>query len=148
MAGAHEPIEPDVLLVAAAIIAREGRYLIARRKPGTHLEGLWEFPGGKCESGESLEHSLLPQQAVRELVRIVKPGGRVVIIDKNQQRQPLSIHDPWEQWFSPDAVQTWLRADCEQIEVRSIRHGTNAQPTGLFLCWTARRCGMQRARAA
>jgi malonyl-CoA O-methyltransferase len=97
---------------------------------------------------ESLEHSLLPEQAVRELVRIVKPGGRIVIIDKNQQRQALSLHDPWERWFSPDAVETWLRADCQQIEVRSIRHGANSQPTGLFLCWTARRSGHTAARAA
>lgn len=54
----EQPIEPDVVLVAAAIIAREGRYLIAQRKPGTHLGGFWEFPGGKCQSGESLEACL------------------------------------------------------------------------------------------
>lgn len=35
----------QVIEVAAGIIAHEGRYLIARRKAGTHLGGLWEFPG-------------------------------------------------------------------------------------------------------
>ena len=49
---------PDVVVVAAAIIARDGRYLIARRKPGTHFGGFWEFPGGKCEAGESLDACL------------------------------------------------------------------------------------------
>jgi len=44
--------------VAAGLILREGRYLIARRKVGVHLGGLWEFPGGKCEPGESLEDCL------------------------------------------------------------------------------------------
>jgi mutator protein MutT len=44
--------------VAAAIIDRDGRYLIARRKPDVHLGGFWEFPGGKCEAGESLEECL------------------------------------------------------------------------------------------
>jgi mutator protein MutT len=44
--------------VAAAVICCEGRYLITRRRPGTHLEGLWEFPGGKRETGETLEHCL------------------------------------------------------------------------------------------
>lgn len=44
--------------VAAGLILREGRYLIARRKAGVHLEGLWEFPGGKCEPGESPEGCL------------------------------------------------------------------------------------------
>jgi 8-oxo-dGTP diphosphatase len=48
----------DVVVVAAAVIAQDGRYLIARRKSGTHLGGLWEFPGGKCEAGESLEACL------------------------------------------------------------------------------------------
>jgi 8-oxo-dGTP diphosphatase len=44
--------------VAAGLIIREGRYLIARRKPGVHLAGLWEFPGGKREAGETLEECL------------------------------------------------------------------------------------------
>ncbi|MBS0169024.1 MAG: 8-oxo-dGTP diphosphatase MutT [Nitrospira sp.] len=48
----------NVIEVAAGIIAHEGRYLIARRKAGTHLGGLWEFPGGKREAGETLEECL------------------------------------------------------------------------------------------
>lgn len=44
--------------VAAGLIVREGRYLITRRKAGVHLGGLWEFPGGKREAGESLEECL------------------------------------------------------------------------------------------
>ena len=47
------------LQVAAALIARDGRYLICRRRPGAHLGGLWEFPGGKREGGESLEDCLV-----------------------------------------------------------------------------------------
>lgn len=49
----------DIVVVAAAIIVRDGRYLIARRKPDTHLGGFWEFPGGKCEDGEPLEACLM-----------------------------------------------------------------------------------------
>jgi mutator protein MutT len=47
-----------VIQVAAGLIVREGRYLIARRKAGSHLGGLWEFPGGKREPGETLEDCL------------------------------------------------------------------------------------------
>ncbi|MEC4668120.1 MAG: NUDIX domain-containing protein, partial [Nitrospirota bacterium] len=44
--------------VAAGLIHHKGRYLITRRKPGVHLGGLWEFPGGKREPDESMEDCL------------------------------------------------------------------------------------------
>ncbi|MBA5865880.1 MAG: 8-oxo-dGTP diphosphatase MutT [Nitrospira sp. CR1.3] len=47
-----------VVEVAAGLICSDGRYLIAKRKPGVHLAGLWEFPGGKRETGETLEDCL------------------------------------------------------------------------------------------
>ena len=47
-----------VVEVAAGLVYREGRYLIARRKPDVHLGGFWEFPGGKREPGETLEECL------------------------------------------------------------------------------------------
>jgi 8-oxo-dGTP diphosphatase len=50
--------------VAAAVIDSGDLYLITRRKAGTHLAGLWEFPGGKCEEGESLKDCL--RREVRE----------------------------------------------------------------------------------
>ena len=40
-------------MVTAGVVERNGAYLVARRLRGTHLEGLWEFPGGKCEDGET-----------------------------------------------------------------------------------------------
>ena len=43
-----------LIVVTAAIIEQGGRILLTRRQAGVHLEGLWEFPGGKCEAGESL----------------------------------------------------------------------------------------------
>ncbi len=47
-----------VEVVAGLIRDAAGRYLITRRRQGTHLEGLWEFPGGKREADETLEASL------------------------------------------------------------------------------------------
>ncbi len=43
----------NVTVVAAAVIERDGRFLVTKRQPGAHLEGYWEFPGGKCEIGET-----------------------------------------------------------------------------------------------
>jgi mutator protein MutT len=52
------------VVVTAAVVERDGRFLVARRLAGTHLEGLWEFPGGKCQSGETAEACL--EREVRE----------------------------------------------------------------------------------
>jgi 8-oxo-dGTP diphosphatase len=46
------------LVVAAAVVERAGRFLVTRRQKGVHLEGFWEFPGGKIEEGESLDDCL------------------------------------------------------------------------------------------
>jgi 8-oxo-dGTP diphosphatase len=44
--------------VLAAIMERDGRLLLAKRKKGDRFEGLWEFPGGKLEPGETPEEGL------------------------------------------------------------------------------------------
>jgi 8-oxo-dGTP diphosphatase len=42
------------LVVTAAVIERERSFLVTRRQQGVHLDGYWEFPGGKCDAHESL----------------------------------------------------------------------------------------------
>jgi 8-oxo-dGTP diphosphatase len=55
---------PPLLLVAACVLLdSDGRILIAKRPPGRSLAGLWEFPGGKVEQGESPEHALVRELA-------------------------------------------------------------------------------------
>jgi len=46
------------IAVAAALVFRDGQLLITQRYPDAHLGGLWEFPGGKLEAGESFENCL------------------------------------------------------------------------------------------
>jgi len=49
----NQPIE-----VAAGLVFRKGRLLITQRPTGSHLSGLWEFPGGKREAGEGMSDCL------------------------------------------------------------------------------------------
>ena len=48
-----------VLVSAVALIDRDGRILLAQRPAGKSMAGLWEFPGGKVENGETPEHALI-----------------------------------------------------------------------------------------
>jgi len=56
------PAFPPLLVVAVALIDADGRVLLQQRPPGRAMAGLWEFPGGKVEPGETPEAAL-----VREL---------------------------------------------------------------------------------
>lgn len=47
------------VVVAAAVVVRDGHVLLTRRAEGQHLAGMWEFPGGKLEDGESPEKALV-----------------------------------------------------------------------------------------
>ncbi len=54
---------PVVLVVAVALVDVDGRVLIARRPEGKPMAGLWEFPGGKVDDGESPEAALIRELA-------------------------------------------------------------------------------------
>ena len=69
MAGAH-------VRVVAAVIARDDRYLITQRRPAAVLAGLWEFPGGKVEEGETDLQAL--KREVRERVGVEIEGGACI----------------------------------------------------------------------
>ena len=50
---------PLVLVAAVALVDADGRVLLARRPSGTTMAGLWEFPGGKVDAGETPERALI-----------------------------------------------------------------------------------------
>lgn len=52
-----------LLVVAAALVDRDGRVLVQQRPPGKPMAGLWEFPGGKIEPGEVPEAALVRELA-------------------------------------------------------------------------------------
>ncbi len=62
---------PVILVLAAALIDPDGRVLIAQRPPDKAMAGLWEFPGGKWEPGETPEQALI-RELEEELNILVK----------------------------------------------------------------------------
>src|SRR6266566_3405285 len=60
---AAEAARPIVLVAAVALIDADGRVLLAERPEGKHLAGLWEFPGGKLQPGETPEAALIRELA-------------------------------------------------------------------------------------
>jgi mutator protein MutT len=60
------------VVVTAAVVEHDGRFLVTRRQRGVHLEGFWEFPGGKCDAGEPLADCL-----ARELREELDVASRV-----------------------------------------------------------------------
>lgn len=64
------------VIVAAAVLVEGGKVLLSRRKAGTHLAGLWEFPGGKAEPGEDPRAAL--RRELEEELGIATRIGEIV----------------------------------------------------------------------
>ena len=69
-------MEAVVVEVVAGVVERDGRYLITRRLEGTHLAGLWEFPGGKLLPGERPEDAL--RRELREELGVEAAVGELM----------------------------------------------------------------------
>jgi 8-oxo-dGTP diphosphatase len=79
------------LVVTAAVIEENGRFLVTRRPSGVHLEGLWEFQGGKCEDGESHAESLAREIAEELDARIVL-GREIFSIVHTYADRTIELH--------------------------------------------------------
>jgi mutator protein MutT len=79
------------IVVSAAVIERDGAFLVTRRLKGTHLEGTWEFPGGKCEDGETPEDCLV-REIREELAAGVIVGERVLVTRHVYPERSVELH--------------------------------------------------------
>lgn len=102
------------------IVRKDGKFLLGLRVPGGDVGGLWEFPGGKCEEGETHQEALVREYGEELAVSIsvgrfiaqkhFKNGRRSfdlfayeVVISENR-RILSSVHSKL-QWFSIDELQ-------------------------------------------
>ena len=86
---------------------------------------------------ESLEHAVDIEAAVAEMCRVVKPGGRIVIIDKNADHWGKLKTPSWEKWFRRGELESLLRRHCSQVSSRFISYWEDVEPDGLFIAWVA-----------
>jgi malonyl-CoA O-methyltransferase len=84
---------------------------------------------------ESLEHSINPPRAISEMCRVTKPGGTVIIIDKNTEHAGEMELAPWEQWFNVEYVCHWLQQFCSAVTFQHVGWEDH-KPTGLFVLWS------------
>jgi 8-oxo-dGTP diphosphatase len=68
--------ETPALVVTAAVIERDGKILVARRRPGLVAGGLWEFPGGKLEAGEDPRRGL--ERELEEELGVTAKAGELL----------------------------------------------------------------------
>lgn len=116
----------------AAVIERGGRFLVTRRLEGTHLPGYWEFPGGKCNPGETHE-ACLARELREELGIDARIGAEIVTIEHAYPERTVRLHfyrceiagDPRPllnqemRWVSRDEMRTlpFPEADRKLIEL-------------------------------
>ena len=86
---------------------------------------------------ESLEHAVEIGKAVAEMCRVVKPGGRIAIIDKNARKWGKLPTPDWEKWFTRRELERLLRRHCREVSSRPISYWEDVKPDGLFLAWLA-----------
>ena len=119
--------------VVGAVVWNSGRILAAQRKEGTKLGGLWEFPGGKIEAGESAKAALV-REIEEELEATVDVGEMICEVDHeydfatvrlttfhcNLVSGDLVLNDHDDvRWLFPSELRTveWAPADLPTIDI-------------------------------
>ncbi|WP_430388196.1 Nudix family hydrolase [Dyella sp. 20L07] len=123
-------------VMAGVMIDAQGRVLLAQRPPGKHLAGLWEFPGGKLEEGETptaglareLHEELGVEAAFAEEPLIRVPwlyGERALLLDawivRRWQGEPSSLEGQALQWCEPRSVDLSLLAPADRPILRALQ---------------------------
>jgi 8-oxo-dGTP diphosphatase len=79
------------VVVTAAVIERDNQVLVTRRQKGVHLEGYWEFPGGKCDAGESLD-ACLARELREELDVEATVGAEIFTTTHTYPDRRVALH--------------------------------------------------------
>ena len=91
---------------------------------------------------EALEHAPNPTAAIQEMTRVLAPGGRLLIIDKNSERLGRLQIESWERWFDVKALSKVMQACQLDVSAEFISYDNQAAD-GLFVAWLGAKKMMQ-----
>lgn len=86
---------------------------------------------------ESLEHAVDIEKAIAELCRVLRPGGKLAIIDKNAEHWGKLKTPAWERWFQRRGLEKLLSRYCREVRSEPISYWEDVAPDGLFFVWYA-----------
>jgi len=89
-------------------------------------------------SVEAIEHSPNPKAAVLEMIRVTRPGGWVIIIDKQRTHWGRLKCPPWERWPEAKELCQWLNKGCDHVSVKPVSYD-GKPPDGLMVVWSGRK---------
>ena len=95
-------------------------------------------------SVEAIEHSPNPEAAVAEMVRVTRPGGCIVIIDKHRGQWGRLECPSWERWPETTELQRRLELECEKVTVRPVGYNGRSPSDGLMVAWIGQKRLRQR----
>jgi malonyl-CoA O-methyltransferase len=136
LAGDH----PGVEIWGLDISERMLRFVPPEIRPCAGIMTSLPFRDGAFDAAyatESLEHAVEVDVAVAEICRVVRPGGRIVIIDKNAEQWGRLKTPSWEKWFRRRELEKLLGRHCREVSSRFISYWEDVPPDGLFLAWLA-----------
>jgi 8-oxo-dGTP diphosphatase len=85
------PSEIKTIRVVAALVARDGRYLITQRREAAVLPLLWDFPGGRVERGES-DESALAREVAERLGARVEVGQLISFVNHPYEKYAVDLY--------------------------------------------------------
>ena len=94
---------------------------------------------------EALEHAVKVEEAIRELARVLRPGGTLVLIDKNREKLGALQIEEWETWFDAEEILQLLAANDIDARAEAIAYDKPGRADGLFICWSGSKKATARA---
>lgn len=84
---------------------------------------------------ESLEHAIFPENGIKEMLRVTKDGGKIIVVDKSIKAYGMLEIDAWEQWFDDKIFENVIKDSKASLKVIDRISYDGYEADGLFRAW-------------